>query len=84
MSRHLRNVPQFSPGDRVAYSADFLRSTGQQTGDVPFWCGKVLETRQIGARTLVVVEWDHNPGDHWHVLDSNLAHVGPNSRFCAC
>lgn len=29
-------APEFIVGDRIAYSATFLRSTGQHTGNAPF------------------------------------------------
>lgn len=32
----VKKAPDFTVGDRIAYSAAFLRSTGQYTGKAPF------------------------------------------------
>lgn len=71
------------PGDRVAYSAQFLRSIGAYTGDLPHARGVVESVQVLGNCQLVTVRWDDTelPG---RVLACNLAKVGPNSRFCAC
>jgi hypothetical protein len=46
-------------GDRVAFSAAFLRSTGQYTGDVPFLRGEVTGVSlDIPGCRLLIVEWD--------------------------
>ncbi len=77
---------QFSvqPGDRVALSAAFLRSIGAQTGDLPQLRGTVQGVRQLtGDRQLVCVKWDSEP-ETQQILSCNLAHIGANSRFCAC
>ena len=80
-------APRFAVGDRVAYSVDFLRSTGQTTGDVPFLRGTVVEVRRLGDNDLVHVRWDggmYGSREVVRVIAPNLAHVGPNARFCAC
>jgi hypothetical protein len=46
------------PGDRVAYSAKFLRSIGCQTGPMPFARGRVITMRHYSGATLATVEWD--------------------------
>ncbi len=52
-------------GDKVAYSRDFLRNTGQFTGPIPFARGVVteIETLGKGGRTkIAVVEWSRDFG----------------------
>ena len=44
-------------GDRVAYSAKFLRSIGCQTGPIPFARGRVIVMRHYAGTTLATVEW---------------------------
>lgn len=73
-------------GDRVAYSAAFLRSTGQQVGEAGHGRGIVRELVPLGDTSLAVIDWE---GRHAGELPervnvANLAKVGPNSRFCAC
>ena len=71
-------------GDRVAYSAAFLRSTGQQTGDAPFLRGVVEKLDKIGdSLVLATVAWN-DPEWPKRVAVANLAKVGPNARFCQC
>lgn len=72
----------FQIGDRVAFSAEWLVNTGQQAGEVGHWRGKVENIHPLGERKLVVVRWDH--GYVSQALDVNLAHVGPNMKFCKC
>jgi hypothetical protein len=45
-------------GDKVAYAARWVRSTGHQTGDVPFLRGTVTELKPLGDRTLGTVDWN--------------------------
>lgn len=44
-------------GDRVAYSARFLRSIGAYTGDLPFARGTVTEIKKLGETTIAVIDW---------------------------
>ena len=44
-------------GDTVAYSRQFLQSTGQLTGDTPFARGKVTELTTLGSLVLAEVAW---------------------------
>lgn len=46
------------PGDRVAYSAKFLRSIGCQTGPMPFARGRVIVMRHYAGATLATVAWN--------------------------
>src|SRR6056297_161474 len=71
-------------GDRVAYSVQFLQSVGCQTGPIPAARGTVVDRHQISHRWLVTIDWDDPTGLPPKVMDCNLAHVGPNTRFCAC
>jgi hypothetical protein len=45
-------------GDRVAYSRQWLRSTGQMTGEVPQARGTVVSTEPLGSLTLAVIDWN--------------------------
>lgn len=60
-------------GDRVAFSAAFLRNTGQpfETAQMR---GTVGQIDDIGGSRLCRVTW--NEGCPTSVLDSNLARVG--------
>lgn len=49
-------------GDRVMASRDFLKSTGQLTGEVPFWKGTVLSFTFCGAMRIAHIQWDGQPG----------------------
>jgi len=58
---------QINQGDFVCYSAQFLRNTGQLTGDVPAMTGVVEEIRR---GVLATVAWDC--GETFPVLCVNL------------
>ncbi len=46
-------------GDMVGYSKQFLQSTGQYTGNVPFARGKVTALLPLdGGVTLAEIDWD--------------------------
>jgi len=47
-----------APGDRVAYSKQWLHSTGQMTGDAPHARGTVTALEDLGSLRLAVVQWD--------------------------
>jgi len=53
MKRH----KTYAPGDKVAYSAAFLRSTSQYTGDVPFLRGEIVAVEPLGERQLCTIQW---------------------------
>lgn len=61
----------FSPGDRVAYSAKWLKSMGQFSGPLPALRGTVTSVEPFGGRALIGVAWD-GPAK---VLDCNLTLV---------
>lgn len=52
-----RVKPEFAVGDKVAYSAQWLRSTGQFTGDIPHARGTITELKKIGDITLAIIDW---------------------------
>jgi hypothetical protein len=64
-------------GDRVAYSAAFLRNTGQQTGEAPFVRGIVTALKEYGGGSMILatVEWN-DPEWPPKCATSNLAKVG--------
>ena len=45
-------------GDIVKYSRDFLRSTGQITGPIPFAEGKVESIKDLGGLQIATVAWN--------------------------
>jgi len=45
-------------GDTVAYSKQFLQSTGQLTGDTPFARGKVTGLTTLGSLVLAEIAWE--------------------------
>jgi len=63
------------PGDRVKYSAEFLRSAGLFTGAAAYRRGTVREVIQgrHDARPYVTVAWDD------HLKDEEPAPVNPGS-----
>jgi len=65
----------FVIGDRVAYSRNFLRSTGQYSGAIPFARGRVVGVKPV-SKTLQVVEIDWGEPDiPERVLSANLVLV---------
>tara|TARA_R110002096_G_scaffold66682_2_gene162219 strand:- start:34708 stop:34941 length:234 start_codon:yes stop_codon:yes gene_type:complete len=76
-------TPVFKPGDKVAYTWMFLESIGMSHSEMGHWRGKVLSvTPRFGVGLIIEVQWE--PDNIMKVLDSNLAIVGPNMRFCKC
>lgn len=71
------------PGDRVAYSVQWLDSISCRTGDLPAARGTVTNVEKFGSRQLVTVDWGH-PDLPVKVLACNLAKVGANTRFAKC
>ena len=70
-------------GDKVAYSAKWLRDTGQVAGDIGHARGVVVALESPTPDwTLATIQWDK--GDFPDRVNvANLAIVGANSRFCA-
>jgi hypothetical protein len=52
------NSPLPVVGDKVAYSAQFLRSTGMQCGPVAAARGKLTAIKPLASLELAVVDWD--------------------------
>jgi hypothetical protein len=72
----------FRVGDRVAYSANWLRSTGIRTGDFPFLRGEIVNTQDMGEVQLCTIAWQLN-GKPYHMAsqyhDDGLGRViAPN------
>lgn len=61
-------------GDRVCYSKQFLQSTGQLTGDIPFARGTVREITPLGQTQLATIDWG-NPEIPTKVNAANLSKV---------
>ena len=69
-------------GDRVAYSAKWLRDTGQVAGDIGHARGVVVALESPTPDwTLATIQWNGDFPDTVNV--ANLAKVGANSRYCA-
>ncbi len=75
---------QFKIGDNVAYSVQWLKSTGQTTGDYPFARGKIVGLVELSSECILAeIDWgcDEFPK---RVNIKNLAKVGLNSKFSSC
>jgi len=75
-------TPNFKPGDKVAYSVQWLKSCQLQHSDLAHDRGIVKRLIPLGERNLVEIEWQGDSPPK--VLDANLALVGPNMRFANC
>lgn len=68
----------FRVDDVVMFSREFLRSTGQFTGPVPFAKGRVLMVEQLNPKLFIVtVQWADDVQSK--VLSSNLIHGSDRS-----
>lgn len=73
----------FQPGDKVAYSVQFLDSIGAgPTDELCHLRGTVEAVQTVATLELVSVRWAD--GNVIAARAGALAHVGPNSRFCKC
>lgn len=69
----------FKIDDSVMFSREFLRSTGQFTGPVPFAKGRVVSVEQLNPKLFIVaVNWGDNVKTR--VLSSNLIHGSDRSK----
>lgn len=71
-------------GDRVAYSKNFLKSTGQYTGDIPFARGIVTAIQFIAPTySLVTVDWNNTdiPGKVCHSNLVKIKHIAADSTL---
>jgi hypothetical protein len=65
-------VTLFKTGDRVQYARQWLRSTGQLTGDIPHAKGRIISLSPVSnGLDIATIEWDR-PGLSAKVLTSNL------------
>lgn len=74
-------------GDRVAYSAKWLRNTGQITGQAGQMRGIVTAVDSpTPAWSLATIRWEKVKPGAWpeQVNVANLALAGPNLRFANC
>lgn len=63
-------------GDKVAYSAAWLRSTGQMAGDIGHARGVVTELKVLSADVvLAVVDWGDDPEIPTKINVRNLARI---------
>ena len=69
------------PGDKVAYSVQFLKNTGMSHSEAGHARGVVKLVEPLGGSFLVTVDWGNHES---RVLRSNLAIVGTNMEFCNC
>ena len=68
-------------GSKVAYSVQFLASTGQSHGDTAAARGVVTGFVSLGSTSLAEIDWGkHDMPKRVNV--ANLAIVGPNRKFC--
>lgn len=66
-----RKPKTFQVGDKVAYAAGFLRSTGQYVGDVAFLRGEIVAIEPFGEHQLCTIQWRLDGGpyrvaSHYH------------------
>lgn len=79
----MAKTPVFNIGDKVAYSAQFLRSIGMSHSDMARGRGVVQETKlHCPGFCTVKIAWDRDLPET--VRDCNLAKVGLNTRFSSC
>lgn len=64
-------------GDRVAYSANWLRSMGIFSGELPFLRGSVKELEDLGGITIATIIWEGY--DHDSII--NLANLIREDRI---
>lgn len=76
----MSKLPKFNIGEVVAYSANFLHSTGQTIGVAGSRRGVIADFEGNRDWQLAVVEW--SDGTMSRVNVHNLAKPGANTRFC--
>ena len=60
---------KFSPGDKIGYSSDFLRNTGQHIGNAPQRRGTFLSHDSGVSPDHVRVRWDDEKDHHAYLAD---------------
>lgn len=73
-TERIRRETVYKPGDWVQYHAQFLRSVGIFTGNIPFLKGFVVEGGDDPKYQVVRVQWDD--GTIGVILGYNLARLG--------
>lgn len=77
-----KRAKTFTVGDRVAYSAQWLRSTCNHVGDLGFLRGEVKAIEDFGPHQLCTIAWElrgkpYPMASHYH--DDGLGRViSPN------
>jgi hypothetical protein len=65
----------FKTGDRVQYTRQWLRSTGQLAGDIPHAKGRIISLSPVSnGLDIATIEWDR-PNIPAKVLTSNLVRM---------
>lgn len=78
-----KKITTYSIGDRVAYSAAWLRNTGQRTSkdNIGSWRGTVKAVATFGESQLVTIDWgfflpsDYHEDGFGRVIAPNLTLV---------
>ena len=74
-------TPDFQPGDRCAYSVQFLKSIGESHGEMAHGRGTIREIKRY-TDTLILASIDWGGAELPEKVNvCNLAKVGPNPRF---
>ena len=61
MTEWAKRTQSIQVGDTVGYSKQFLQSTGQFTGDVPYARGKVIALHQLGSDVMIAeIDWNND------------------------
>lgn len=79
----VQKIRGWSQGDKIAYSVQFLRSIGMSHSEMARSRGVIKSLKPLGSVLLAEIEWN-DPELPPKVNVANLAHVGANTRFCAC
>ena len=70
-------------GDTVAYTAQWLRSTGEYVGPLGHAKGHIVALDLLGGSlVLATVDWDTEEAPN-RVNVANLCKPGPNLRYCS-
>lgn len=74
---HEQHAAKLKVGDKVRYSAMFLRSTGQYTGEVPFAKGTIVGFDDLGGGARIAsIAWENCHTCSARVQAFNLWKVG--------
>jgi len=78
-------MTKLQPGDKVAYSVQWLRSTGQAHSHAAHARGTVIAVVEHTPTFIVAkIHWTNTDEMPHSVNVCNLAKVGANTRFAAC